>query len=442
MCGSVCPPLLTHVCPSVAVLTFPCIFYTGMAIFAAVSAPHSNFTTIYAIWVVFFALGFTLSPSLWRIFLSRLLTRCGVLKPFDVTEMGVPMNVNYINERVGLFQIIVIGETVIAGSAGFKGFFNHTRMQQFACVASLALAVQTKLLYYELQGEQKRHALRISGRRGMMFFLSHLFVFMFVVMVGSLLHEVSGGGRWDATQKGLFLVASGGFQVSMSWLSLCHEGVGYGLRVLRKEYRVGARLVLAAVLVTLGCAANELLGDCECIVLVMAVFAIDFLVEFNGAKFSREKCGCDVRGEAPNLARIITASTNLSRQATAQTGSVNGSLSRQATIETTTIFRRGESVISVISEGGGEGRGETEDSLVNGLRPSSQTTESSMDSIDRATARSGGVPQEPRGTCSLFSDHGGRSHHSHSHTIPDPRAAHQIGVDLLKTCNIEENWGS
>ena len=104
----------------------------------------------------------------------------------------------------------MIGETVIAGSAGFTGFFTNTFHQQIACVMSLVLSVQVKLLYYELQAEQKTHALRVSKLAGYLFFFSHSLLYGCVAGIGSLLHVVSAGEGWDHDQRLLFPIFAGG----------------------------------------------------------------------------------------------------------------------------------------------------------------------------------------------------------------------------------------
>ena len=75
---------------------------------------------------------------------------------------------------------------------------------------SLVLAVQIKLLYYELQAEQKTHALRVSKLAGYTFFFSHSLLFGSVAGMGSLLHIVSAGGEWDVTQRVLFNLFAAG----------------------------------------------------------------------------------------------------------------------------------------------------------------------------------------------------------------------------------------
>jgi low temperature requirement protein LtrA len=407
------------------VLLIPAIFYSVLSHVAFNEPdPDAASDTIYTLWVVFFCCGFTMSPTLWRILMARFLTRINVFTPWKRFEMGVPMNVNYIVERYGLFQIIVIGETVLSASAGFQNFVDNTFAQRFAAMASLGIAVQTKLLYYELQGEQKRHALRIDKMRGFGFMASHLFVFLFLVACGSLLHCVAGGHGWDYDQRSLFLISSGGFLCAMSVLSLCHEGIGKGLRLLPKEHRMTVRLTLAFVLLLVGALIavlpNDLsnLGDCEAISLVMIVFAVDFSVEFYGSKFSKKKCGCSLLGETPCLQRIITQAASVAASSSNNNNNNNNnvsttstttrviSITRQATVEMGNNngftpeehqYPKKVSVIKETSEGSasqvtedGALHSDFDDSLMDWR--ASGTPASSMDSIDKATLRTGGAP--------------------------------------------------
>lgn len=177
---------------------------------ASAAAPGASLNNIYAAFTALFLLGPAQSPTTYTMFFGRFLTKAGCFDPFNQREQGVPMNVRYITERFGLFQIIVIGETVIAGSAGFTGFFSNTTHQQCVCVMSLVLSVQVKLLYYELQAEQKTHALRVSKLAGYLFFFSHSLLYGCVAGMGSLLHVVSAGEDWDDNQRLLFPVFAGG----------------------------------------------------------------------------------------------------------------------------------------------------------------------------------------------------------------------------------------
>lgn len=184
---------------------------------------------------------------------------------------------------------------------------------------SLVLAVLTKLLYYELQAEQKRHALRRSKMAGLSFALSHSILFCSLVAMGSLLHDVSAARMWDSTQRALFPIFSALFLLSISILSLSHEGVGRGLRILKKEVRVGVRISFAFILLVLGildslCNGNEgIFTDCEMIAFVVGLFSIDFGVEFYGSKFSKVKCGCSDKAERPCLQRIVSEQVALKR---------------------------------------------------------------------------------------------------------------------------------
>lgn len=109
-----------------AVLLIPTVVFAIMSYWASVS---DDLDSIYIFWVLFFFFGPCQSPTTCTMFLGRTLTKCGFYPPFNQREQGIPMNVLYITERFGLFQIIVIGETVIAGSAGFTDFFNNSAHQ-------------------------------------------------------------------------------------------------------------------------------------------------------------------------------------------------------------------------------------------------------------------------------------------------------------------------
>lgn len=183
---------------------------------------------------------------------------------------------------------------------------------------SLVLAVQTKLLYYELQAEQKTHALRVSKMAGFVFFLSHSVLFVCLVGMGSLLHDVSAGLEWDKDQRSLFAVLSGVFLFAISGLSVAHEGVGRGLRRLKKEIRIGVRLLIGSLLITIGvCDSLMDFSDIVNISCVSVLFGIDFAIEFQGSKFSRKACGCEGAAEAPCLQRIISERKELLRQQSA-----------------------------------------------------------------------------------------------------------------------------
>ena len=208
---------------------------------------------------------------------------------------------------------------MIAGSAGFQGFANNESHQQIACIMSLVLAVLTKLLYYELQAEQKKHALRRSKMSGLVYTLSHSVLFCSLAAMGSLLHDVSAAHEWDSTQRAMFPVFSSLFLLSISILSLSHEGVGRGLRVLKKEVRVGVRISFSVVLMLLGIVdfMSHCFSDCEHIGIVVGLFSIDFAVEFHGSKFSKIKCGCSKTAERPCLQRIVSEQIALKREQSA-----------------------------------------------------------------------------------------------------------------------------
>ncbi len=296
------------------ILLIPVLAYSCMA--AAALFWGADEGDLWVAWILFACTGITQSPTLWHIFLGKAGTVMRVLEPFNKVEQSIPMNVLYITERFGLFQIIVLGETVIAGSAGFEDFFNAPTSQKSAAVASLFLAVMTKLLYYELQSEQKRHALRISKIRGFGFFASHTFIYLLLVAMGSLLHDVSAGSEWDGTQRAVFSVASGGFLWAVAILTCCHEGVGRGLRQMKKEARVGTRSAIGLVLVVAGAMDGFGLGgftDLEIIGFTILSYTVDFFVEFEGSKFSKEKCGCVDGADAPCLQRIISEQIAISR---------------------------------------------------------------------------------------------------------------------------------
>jgi len=206
----------------------------------------------------------------------------------------LPLNVQFISERFGLFQIIVIGETVIAGAGGFSDFFNVDIDRRYNSVMSLLLSVLTKLLYYELQGEQKRHAIRVSVKRSMIFFMVHAFIYTSLVGMGSLLHVVTAGVDWDSEQKLLFLILAGVYLLSISVMALTHEGVGKGLRRVRKEVRVSMRITLGILLIVIGVIIFNSDGgitDTTIVSVVSFGFLLDFLFEFEGIKFSNQKCG-------------------------------------------------------------------------------------------------------------------------------------------------------
>lgn len=107
---------------------------------------------------------------------------------------------------------------------------------------------------------------------------------------------------------------------SVSLLCVAHEGVGRGLRRLRKEWRIGIRLSASVALMSLGIAAGcakSNVSDICVVLIVSAVFAVDFAVEFEGSKFDASKCGCDEKAEAPCLQRIISERNDLIRQQSA-----------------------------------------------------------------------------------------------------------------------------
>lgn len=83
-------------------------------------ATTAEIGSIYTAWMVFFLTGTTMTPAIWALFLAKI-TRALKIGDFNPKINSLPMNVHYVTERFGLFQIIVIGETVIAGSAGFDG---------------------------------------------------------------------------------------------------------------------------------------------------------------------------------------------------------------------------------------------------------------------------------------------------------------------------------
>ena len=109
-------------------------------------------------------------------------------------------------------------------------------------------------------------------------------------------------------------------------MCVAHEGVGRGLRRLRKEWRIGIRLAASVALVSLGIAAGcakSNVSDICVVVVVSAVFAADFAVEFEGSKFDKSKCGCDERAEVPCLQRIISERNDVIRQQSAAINPVN-----------------------------------------------------------------------------------------------------------------------
>ncbi|GMI09379.1 hypothetical protein TrVE_jg1319 [Triparma verrucosa] len=310
-------PYLRQTCNFGAVIFIPVIVFAILSWWASTSTTD-DLNGIYTFWVLFFFFGPCQSPTTYTMFLGRFLTKLGFYEPFNQREQGIPMNVLYITERFGLFQIIVIGETVIAGSAGFTDFFNNSSHQQLACIMSLVLAVQTKLLYYELQAEQKTHALRVSKMSGFAFFLAHSILFVCLVGMGSLLHDVSAGLVWDVDQRRLFALFSGTFLYAISGLAVAHEGVGRGLRLLRKEIRIGTRLLIGSILITIGLLDGcHVFTDVENIVVVSVLYFLDFAIEFQGSKFSKKACGCEGAKEAPCLQRIISERKDLLRQQSA-----------------------------------------------------------------------------------------------------------------------------
>ena len=115
---------------------------------------------------------------------------------------------------------------------------------------------------------------------GFSFFLSHSLLFVCLVGMGSLLHDVSAGLTWDEDQRCLFLIFSGSFLFAISMLSLAHEGVGRGLRLLKKEIRIGVRLIIGSILIAMGALDGMMpYNDSVSIIMVVILFGVDFVIE-------------------------------------------------------------------------------------------------------------------------------------------------------------------
>uniref|UniRef100_A0A6U4FAU4 Uncharacterized protein n=1 Tax=Phaeomonas parva TaxID=124430 RepID=A0A6U4FAU4_9STRA len=175
-------------------------------------------------------------------------------------------------------MIVVLGESVIAAMT------RADDLQLDVLFLSLLSAMTLKVMYFELQGEQCQHALRVGYIRALLWLYVHAPLYTGTIGIGAVLAQVSEGICWTYLQQQLYCILWSSVLHFMCVLQLSHKGAGKGVRVLDERVRLGFRFVVAVVRAAMAFILPESTDDKHVILICWALAAVATVFEFIGEK--------------------------------------------------------------------------------------------------------------------------------------------------------------
>jgi Bacterial low temperature requirement A protein (LtrA) len=187
---------------------------------------------------------------LWSIGLT--IEFVGHLVTENIKTLMIPVNIEHVTERFGLFTIIVLGEQVVA----LLFFKDNGTPATYGCVMFGGLIVfALQILYFDIEaGPQKQHALLAVGWRAQLWFYIHPFLQACVVCVAVgtklLIHDTLVGlphGAHGSESFERWTCAGGlcGSYVCLSIIGALHTPMENVL--ISKKIRLGIRLTAAFI---------------------------------------------------------------------------------------------------------------------------------------------------------------------------------------------------
>jgi low temperature requirement protein LtrA len=224
----------------------------------AVAAPHATTTEAQAFALCYvgvrsFLIGFTIGASLW--FISAFVDspeRFVLWGAGFAAELATPfvtwgllarglsaLHVQHIEERFGLFTIIVLGEAVLAVVTGIRAA-DFDLAASATAAATLAIAVSIWWIYFDLADTSVIH----RGLRGFIYVYGHLLLSAGVAAFGVGAKLAIQGSGADGLAAGVRWALCGGIAAYLIALALFHAAVRTRLRDSIVLWRLGAAVAL------------------------------------------------------------------------------------------------------------------------------------------------------------------------------------------------------
>eukprot|EP00466_Bigelowiella_natans_P002894 jgi/Bigna1/130550/aug1.11_g5258 len=145
---------------------------------------------------------------------------------YRTTQASIPVNVEHISERYGLFIMLMHGESIIA--IGTDTSVNTT--DDFIIVFwGFVIVFAMHFLYYgSLPKEPEEHALRISANRGRTFVYAHIFTGFSLIALGTAISELkkavdAGKNKGKRSSFNLFALSVVLFLISCNVIRVTHN---------------------------------------------------------------------------------------------------------------------------------------------------------------------------------------------------------------------------
>jgi low temperature requirement protein LtrA len=200
-----------------------------------------------------FLIGFTIGSSLW--FISAFVDspeRFVLWGAGFAAELATPfvtwgllarglstLHVQHIEERFGLFTIIVLGEAVLAVVTGIRAA-DFDLAASATAAATLAIAVSIWWIYFDLADTSVIH----RGLRGFIYVYGHLLLYAGVAAFGVGAKLAIQGSGADGLAAGVRWALCGGIAAYLIALALFHAAVRTRLRDSIVLWRLGAAVAL------------------------------------------------------------------------------------------------------------------------------------------------------------------------------------------------------
>jgi low temperature requirement protein LtrA len=179
-------------------------------------------------------------------------------KLFGGTGYAIALNIEHQSERMGLFVIIVLGESIVG--VLYDNLANGVRMSFLKAAFGLLIAYNMHWIYFTVDGSrQYQHAIRRSATTSFMWNLAHLPLTAFLTAAGGVLRYLvldgetvtalaSGGGAGgDKLQARIWIycVGCGLALCTMAFIGILHKSADKeGSTRLSKTTRLAVRFLI------------------------------------------------------------------------------------------------------------------------------------------------------------------------------------------------------
>jgi low temperature requirement protein LtrA len=172
----------------------------------------------------------------------------------------IPINIMLYTERIGLFFVIALGESIVAAASLDAEALEHNSgssvwLTYAYSAATITLAYSFKVTYFDVGRvtvhDLNLHALRWSRWAGFAYIWLHLPLLAALLLMASVLEGIIGELELNEPGRWILSASVAGVQFIQTLIQLSHKSEKSRLRRLRRSYRIIARLIVALAIVLL-----------------------------------------------------------------------------------------------------------------------------------------------------------------------------------------------